>query len=223
MEGTWFPLPSDALPRGAVLLAPPWTEWGRAYFHRRGRIEALRAAGYACLSFDMGGFGGTTPTRGFRDRDAEAALSELQRRAPGIPLHVWGVSSGGHWLHPLLARVEGVRGAVFEDVTPHLLEWSAGVQPSLRPAFRALRAAFPRTDRFMDMRNHAAHLRVRSTLYVAGGADPGIPETSTRDLAKRAGAACLMVERAGHLQAIKQAGGRVLGAALMTFEAAGRR
>ena len=31
--------------RGAVLLVSPWVPQGQAYFHRRGRIEALRAAG----------------------------------------------------------------------------------------------------------------------------------------------------------------------------------
>lgn len=217
VDCTWFPTPGA---RGVVLLAPPWLDWGQSYFHRRGRIEALREAGYACLSFDMGGFGRTTPTRGFRDRDAEAALAMIRQLAPGVPVHVWGVSSGGHWLHPVLARGARVHGAMFEDVTPHLLEWSELVTPRLRAAYRAARRLFPRTDRYMDMRNHAPHLDARAVTYVAGSRDVGVPVAHTRELARLAGAECVIVDGADHLQAIKVAPREVIEVALATFERA---
>ena len=59
LTATWFPAPAPA--RGAVLLLHPWVKWGKAFFLRRGRIEALRAAGYHALTLDFGGFGGSSP------------------------------------------------------------------------------------------------------------------------------------------------------------------
>ena len=45
LGGTWYPAAAaGGRARGAVLLLHPWVEWGRSYFHRRGRVEALRAA-----------------------------------------------------------------------------------------------------------------------------------------------------------------------------------
>lgn len=202
--------------RGVVLLAPPWVDWGQSYFHRRGRIEALREAGYHSLSFDMGGFGRTRSTRGFRDRDAEIALREAKRRAGDLPVHVWGVSSGGLWLHPILARERLVTSAFFEDVSPHLLEWSAYSAPRARNLYRALQRAFPHVNRYMDMRNHTP-LLVDRCAYVVGSNDRGIPVEDAQDLAKRAGGALHVFEGAGHLQAIKRERERVIRLALDTF------
>lgn len=82
LAATWYPSPAD--PRGAVLLAHPWLEWGQAYFHRRGRIEALRAAGFHVLTFDLSGFGGSSPPDGFWDRDLEDALVALKMANPEV-------------------------------------------------------------------------------------------------------------------------------------------
>jgi pimeloyl-ACP methyl ester carboxylesterase len=213
LGATWYPAPGRA--RGAVLLLPPWLEWGRAYFHRRGRIETLRASGYHALALDL-------PRNGnaFFDRDLEEGLAELHRRAPGLPLHVWGVSSGGYWMHPVLARTGQVTGAFFEDVSPHLIEWSCHMAPWGLPAYRFFQHALRSSYRFLDMRRHAAALRTRAVAYVGGGRDRGVRPADTRTLAERAGARCHIVEKAGHLGAIKLANREVLDLALETFRKA---
>lgn len=207
-------------PRGAVLLLHPWSAWGQAYFHRHARIESLRAAGYHALTVDLGGFGGSGRANGFFDRDVEDALALLRRRAPGLPLHVWGVSSGGYWAHALLARTEGVSGVMFEDVSPHLLEWSWRMAPWGRPFYLCFRFALPAAYRFLDARRHAAALKARAVAYVSGERDPGIRPEDTEELASRAGAPFWIIPRAGHLGAIKTAGDEVIEIALATFEQA---
>ena len=59
LAATWYPATGTA--RGAVLLVHPWVPWGQSYFHRRGRIAALRDAGYHVLTFDLGGVGESGP------------------------------------------------------------------------------------------------------------------------------------------------------------------
>ncbi len=171
LRGTWFPAAGTA--RGAVLLAAPWQKWGRAYFHRRGRLEALRAAGYHSLTVDLPNFGGSGPPAGYFDRDLSDAAAYLDLRCPALTLHLWGVSSGGYWAHPLLARTNRFSGAFFEDVSPHLLEWAWKSAPWGRPCYLAFRLLFPRGYRFLDARRHAAATRAVATSYVAGGLDAG--------------------------------------------------
>lgn len=215
LHGIW--LPATGEPRGVVLLLHPWMEWGKAYFHRRGRLEALREAGYAALLVDLPGFGASGPPAGLYDRDAEDALRFARERADGVPLHVWGVSSGGYWLHPALSRDGSIAGAFFEDVSPHLLEWSWKVNPWFRPCFVFFRFAFRATYRFLDLRRHAPSLGARAIAYVSGDSDPGIPAEDTRELAAAAGAECLIVPEAGHLASIKRARRDVIALALETF------
>jgi pimeloyl-ACP methyl ester carboxylesterase len=231
LRGTWFPRNGGAEARapdgapagvkGAVLLLPPWIVWGRAYFHRRGRLEALRGAGYHVLTVDFPGFGGSGPPDGFFDRDVADALRFLAARAPGLPLHVWGISSGGYWAHMALSGLEpgenGVRSAVFEDVSPHLLEWAGRAMPIARPFHLLFRTLFPKSFRFFDVRRHAAHLQVAKAAYVSGERDPGVRPEETRELARLAGAEVRIVPNAGHLEAIKLATDEVVALALQTF------
>lgn len=217
LTATWYPAER---PRGAVLLLHPWLEWGKSYFHRRGRIEALRKAGYAALTLDLGGFGGGERRSGFLDRDVEAGLDRLRRLAPGLPLHVWGVSAGGYWSHVVLSRRDGVAGAMFEDVSPHLFEWSWRMAPLMRPAFFLFQRAFPASYRFLDIRLHAPSLKVAAASYVSGGRDRGVLSSDTRTLTEAAGGRCLIVPGAGHLGAIKAAHEEVVGLALDTFRRA---
>lgn len=220
LSGTWYPAAGP--PRGAVLLLPPWLKWGRAYFHRRRRIPALREAGYHVLTLDFPGFGGSGPVGGYFDRDVEDGLDFLTVRAGGLPLHVWGVSSGGYWAHMVLARRNGVSGAFFEEVSHHLLEWSRRTSPWARPIFRLFPFLFPDGHRFLDLREHSPALRVRRAAYVSGAEDPGVLPEDTRELARLAGAEVLIVPGAEHLEAIKVAEGRVVELALATFAEAER-
>jgi hypothetical protein len=208
--------PSHLPPRGAVLFVHPWLGWGQSYFHRYGRIEAVRAAGYHAMTFDLPGFGGTPPARRFFDVDIADALSSLRNRARALALHVWGVSSGGVWAHPALTQSD-VGGAFFEDVTPHLLEWSARVAPVWTPFYALFRFLFPAAYRFMDLRGHAPHLKVRSVAYVSGEIDRGIRPNDTRELATLAGGEHRIVPGAGHLGAIKLQSQEVVALALKTF------
>jgi pimeloyl-ACP methyl ester carboxylesterase len=220
LRGTWFPTAGTA--RGGVLLAAPWQKWGRAYFHRRGRLEALRAAGYHSLTVDLPNFGGSGPPAGYFDRDLGDAAAHLHLRCPSLPLHLWGVSSGGYWAHPLLARTTRFSGACFEDVSPHLMEWAWRSAPRGRPFYLLFRALFRRSYRFLDARAQAGASRAVTTAYVAGDRDPGIPPEDSRELAGRAGAELLLVPGAGHLEAIKRAREATLELVLATFAAAAR-
>jgi pimeloyl-ACP methyl ester carboxylesterase len=220
LAATWYPAPAA---RGAVLLVHPWMEWGQAYFHRRGRVEALRRAGYHALGFDLPGFGGSAAADGLYDRDVEDALAALAARAPGLPLHVWGISSGGYWALAVLARRNGVAGAMFEDVAPHLLRWSRRVAPLGAPAYRCFEWLLPRAFRYLDMTRHAPHLTVRAATFLSGALDRGVRPADTERLARLAGAGCRIVPNAPHLGAIKQAAGEVIGLALETFERATSR
>lgn len=216
LAGTWFPADETRkAARGAVLLLPPWLAWGRSYFHRRGRIEALRAAGYHALTLDLPGR--DLRSDGFFDRDVEAGFGELRRRAGSLPLHVWGVSAGGYWAHPVLARTDGVAGAFFEDVAPHLLEWSWRTAPLGRPFYLFFQHALRSSYRYLDMRRHAEAFSLRAVTYVGGAKDPGVRPDDTRDLATRARGRCQIVDRAGHLDSIKLANQVVLALALDTF------
>ena len=220
LAGTWFPAETRRAPRGAVLLLPPWLAWARSYFHRRGRIEALRTAGYHALTLDLPGK--SLRAAGFFDRDVEAGLGELRRRAGSLPLHLWGVSAGGYWAHPVLARTNGVAGAFFEDVAPHLLEWSWRVAPLGRPFYLFYRHVLRHAYRFLDMRRHAEAFSLRAVTYVGGAADPGVRPEDTRELAARARGRCHIVDAAKHLDSIKIANREVIELALATFAQAER-
>jgi pimeloyl-ACP methyl ester carboxylesterase len=216
LTATWFPAPAPA--RGAVLLLHPWVKWGKTYFHRLGRIEALRAAGYHALTLDLGGFGGSSPPAGFFDRDVAAGLALLRRQAgPALPLHVWGISSGGYWAHLALSRTCDVTGAFFEETSPHLLEWSWRMVPSRRTGYVFFRRAFLRAYGFLDIRRHAAALRLAAVSYVSGSEDRGVLPAETRELARMAGGRHLVVEGAGHLECFGVARDELLAMALGTF------
>ncbi len=217
LSAIWFPAER---PRGAVLLLPPWLVWGKAYFHLRGRIQALRAAGYHVLTLDFPGFGGSGPIDGFFDRDVEDGLAFLRRRAGALPLHVWGVSAGGTWAHLALSRARDVAGAMFEDVSPHLLEWSWRTFPAWRPGFLFFRTFFRTAYRFLDARRHAGAMDLGAVTYVSGGQDRGVRSRDTGALAAAAGGRCRIVPGAGHLGAIKVAGEEILALALDTFRRA---
>ena len=219
LAATWYPVDqSQVKVRGAVLLAHPWLEWGQAYFHRRGRIEALRAAGYHVLTFDLSGFGASAPPEGLWDRDLEDALEALRARADGLPIGFWGVSSGGYWGHVLMSRRAPFCAAVFEDVSPHLIEWSWRQAPAGRPFYLIFRALMRRANAYLDLRRHAGSLGTRAVAYIGGTDDPGIPAADHRRLALLAGAELLLVPGAGHLAAIRLANEEVLALALATLE-----
>jgi pimeloyl-ACP methyl ester carboxylesterase len=215
LTAAWFEAPAAA--RGAVLLLHPWVKWGKAFFHRQGRIEALRAAGYHALTLDLGGFGGSSPAAGFYDRDVAAGLAFLRCQAGTLPLHVWGVSSGGFWAHLALTRTEDVAGAFFEDVPPHLVEWSWRMVPRRRPGYLFVRCCFPRSYRYLDLRCQVAGMRVAASAYVSGMCDPGVLPAETRQLAGLARARHLVVEGATHHRSFNAASDAVLALALGTF------
>ena len=225
LTATWFPAApaGGGHARGAVLLLHPWLVWGRAYFHLRGRIEALRAAGYHAMALDFAGFGGSGSPSGFFDWNVEAALRFLRRRAGDLPLHVWGVSAGGYWAHPVLSRTDLVSGAMFEDVAPHLLEWAWRTTPWGRPFYLFFRTAFQSAYRFLDIRRHAGAMSLGAITYVSGELDRGALPEDTRILAGAAGARHRIIPGADHLGAIKVAGEEVIGLALETFQEAEER
>jgi hypothetical protein len=137
-----------------------------------------------------------------------------------LPIHVWGVSSGGYWAHPVLSATDEVSGAMFEDVALHLTDWGWRMVPALRPGYLLFRHLFVRAYRFLDIRRHAAALRVSAAAYVSGERDPNVLPEETGELARLAGARCLIVPGADHLASIKIANAEVLELALDTFRRA---
>jgi pimeloyl-ACP methyl ester carboxylesterase len=218
LSGTWYPAAAGS-ERGAVLLLHPWVEWGKSYFHRRGRIQALRAAGYHALAVDLGGFGGARRL-GYLDRDVEAALAFLRGRAGALPIYIWGVSAGGYWSHFVLSRQTGIAGAMFEDVSPHLIEWSWRMAPWGRPAFLFYRHVLRAPYRFLDIRLHARAMSLAAVSYVSGARDRGVRPEDTQALAAAAGGRALIVAGADHLGSIKVANEEVIALALDTFDRA---
>lgn len=219
LDATWFPAEGEA--KGAVLLVPPWHVWGQSFFFRRGRLQALRNAGYHALTINLGGFGDSGPkTDDFYQNDLEDALAEIKVRAPGLPLHLWGVSAGGYWSHMLLSRRDEFSGAVFEDVPSHLILWSKRTAPKGLPFYWFFQYGLRGTYRFMDLKHHAAKLKVRRVSYIGGEADPGALAQETRELARQAEAECLIIPGAGHLAAMRHAADEVVSLALKTFEQA---
>jgi pimeloyl-ACP methyl ester carboxylesterase len=217
-------MPSDAAePTGAILFLHPWTEWGKSYFYRRGRLAAVRAAGLHALAVDLPGSGGSGARRGFLDRDVADAIAALAQRCSGLPLHVWGISAGGYWAHPALSGAPLATAAVFEDVSPHLMEWSWRTAPWGRPAFLVFRHAFRRSYRFLDLRAHAPHLGLRPVAYVSGAEDRGVRPEDTATLARLAGGAALVIRGAGHLASIKRAESEIVALALEVFARASSR
>ena len=215
LSATWYP--AACRPRGGVLLVHPWMVWGKSYFHVRGRIEALRKAGYHVLAIDLSGFGASAPPDGFFDRDVEAGVEFLLQRIGDLPLHVWGVSSGGYWAHPYLSRTDVVAGAMFEDVSPHLFEWSWREMPCYRPGYLLFRCCLRSAYRFLDVRRHAGSMSLGAVTYVSGKRDQGIRPEDTCELADLAGGRCHIVPGAGHLASIKVATEEVIDLALNTF------
>lgn len=221
LTATWYPATAaSGEARGVVLLLHPWLAWGKSYFYRRGRIQALRAAGYAALAVDLPGFGGSGPRAGLMDRDIEAAVEYLLLRAGGLPVHLWGVSSGGYWAHLVLSRVPGVSAAMFEDVSSHLITWSWRRLPLKRPLYVFFLVFFRRAFRYLDLRRHAPFLRVDAVAYASGEKDLGVLPEETRELARLAGGKSLIVPGADHLAAIKVANEEVIGLAIETFRRA---
>jgi alpha-beta hydrolase superfamily lysophospholipase len=218
LSGLWFPAAGQA--RGGVLLVHPWLPAGKAYFYRRHRIEELRKAGYDTLIFDLPGFGGSARPKGFFDREISAALAFLRGRCPGLPLHVWGVSSGGYWAHPAIVADGGVAGAFFEDVAPHLLEWSWRAIPKKRPFYLIFQIFLPTAYRYIDIRRHARARRAAAVAYVSGDRDAGVRPEDTRELAEAAGGEAIIIPGAEHLGSIKRANRQVLAAALALFRRA---
>ena len=220
LVGTLYRARESAV-RGVVVLAHPWHAHGQGYFHRRGRIAALRDAGYHALTFDFGGFGRSGPRpRGFFDRDLADVLDAARRLAAGAPVHLWGVSAGGYWAHLVLARRPVVAGAVFEDVAVHLIEWSKRLAPSGLPFYLVFQHVLGPAYRFLDLRAHAPAMQVGAAAYIGGEADRGALPDDTRELARSAGATCHIVAGAGHLEAIRLDSSVIIEHALATFERA---
>lgn len=216
LSGYWFTAEGEA--KGAVLMVHPWLHWGQGFLHRRGRVETLRQAGYHVLTFDLGGFGHSGPEAScFHDRDIEDALAYLRQRAAGLSCHLWGVSAGGAWSHAVLSRVEGVSGAVFEDVPQSLLEWSRRMSPSGLPFYLFFQHCLPGAYRFLDQRYHAPFLKVRAVTYIGCEDDEGAPIGETRRLAKLADGQFLSIPGIGHLGALVTERQRVFDKVLETF------
>ena len=222
LQATWYP--TSKPPRGVVLFLHPWVGWGQTYFHRHGRIEAVREAGYHAITVDIMNIGGQDkrPPQLF-DIDVQDALAGARQRAAGLPVHVWGVSAGGYWAHMALARDNALDGVFFEEVAVHLLEWLRRMAPAATPVTLLFRLIFAEAYRFMDIRHHASSLQAKAIAYVSGDADRSIRVEETKDLASRAKAECSIIAGAAHLEVIKRDSQGVLDLALATFARAERQ
>lgn len=185
-------------PRGVVLFA-------HAPAHDP-RIAFANALGLAAMSFEHGGHGESDEPAGFYHHEWRDALRWARRRHPGVPIHVWGVSTAGYFAHHALARdEEGVATAVFEDVPT---EPPFGSAASAR-AFLLT----PGARRWLAAHAHAPRMAAEHVLYVSGGRDAQARESTAR-LAEAAGpfARHHIVADAGHGEAWAKGGDALRGA-----------
>lgn len=155
-------------PVGAVLLIPGSGEVDRDSDHRKLPIsvtrhlaESLAGRGFASLRYDKRGVGESTGSfleTGFRDNtdDAEAALAELGRQLPGVPLFVIGHSEGAMHATTLAARHPELAGAVLLAApgTPgeETLFWQGeqiaeGMPPLTKRLLKLFRVDIPKLQR----------------------------------------------------------------------------
>ena len=142
----------DGAPRAALLVASG-TGVPRRFYARFARHAA--AAGFATLTFDYRGIGGSAPDdlRGsdarYRDwgqRDIPGALGWMDRRYPGLPLFVVGHSTGGQQLG-LAPNVGRVRAAVFVTVSTGY--WRGMPAPYRYAVLALMRGYVPLTTRLL--------------------------------------------------------------------------
>lgn len=197
-------------PRGVVLLGHPAIPPGKGWFHRSDRIPFLRELGFAVVTFDHGGFGGSDPAKGLHHREWHDALRWARRRFPGTPIHVWGVSLGGYFAHHALAQDEaGVASAIFEQVSPDLFRYRIQGAPLASATGGVLsRTLAPTGARWFPAKAHAADVNAERVLYVSGDADVGVPLDHAREMLAAASplARHHVVPGAGHLEAWKLGG-----------------
>jgi pimeloyl-ACP methyl ester carboxylesterase len=196
-----------AQPRGVLLLGHPGIPPAKGYFHRSDRIPLARSLGLAALTFDHGGFGESDdPTSGY-DLEWADVLSWAQKRYPGLPIHAWGVSVGGYFLHHALsARRDEIASAIFEEVSPDLLLY--GERTPLKIARLLAKGAMPDAMRWFPAEAHAPFVQAERVLYVQGGSDKGIPLAHAERLWHAAGplAKRYLVDDAAHLECWKKGG-----------------
>lgn len=215
MAGSLFSGPAEG--RGLVVFLPPWVPQGAAWFYRHGRVEAVRAAGWDALVADLAGLGAGRSGPGFFDREIEVLLHDARRLVGSRPLVVWGISSGGYWAHPAIARGAPVDAAVFEDVAAHLLLWAHREAPRLAHFYRVYERLLRQAWAFLDIKRHAPWVAPGRGLWISGDLDRGVLPEETRELARLSGGRALIVPHARHLGAMRVAPELVVREALATF------
>src|SRR4029077_3319334 len=118
------------------------------------------------------------------------------------------------------SRGAGVSGAMFEDVSSHLITWSWRRLPLKRPLYVFFLIFFRRAFRYLDLQSHAPFLRAKAVAYSGGEKDPGVLADETRELARLASGRSLIVPGADHLAAVKIANEELIGLAIETFRKA---
>lgn len=196
----------EPAPRGVIVFGHPSIPPAKGYFHRSDRIPFARSLGFACVTWDYGGFGESDPPTSSYHREWLDVLSWATRRFPGTPLHVWGVSLGGYFAHHALAQGPEVESAVFEHVSPNLPEYGGASFPLMRVGARGMRLVAPETVRWFAAEAHAPSMRADRVLYLSGGRDHGITRAQADRLARAAGplARHVTVDDAAHLEAWKK-------------------
>lgn len=155
-------------PVGAVLLIPGSGEVDRDSDHRkiplavtRHLAESLAGRGFASLRYDKRGVGASSGSfleTGFHDNtdDAEAALAELARQLPDVPLFVIGHSEGAMHATVLAARHPELAGVVLlagpgttgeETMFWQGVQISESMPPFTKRLLKLLRLEIPKLQR----------------------------------------------------------------------------
>lgn len=132
-------------PRAVVLVVHGYGEHSGRYGHV---ARALRSAGATVLAYDQRGYGRSDGPRAYIDTfdryldDLQLVIDHVQRRAPDVPLYLFGHSMGGAvvLLYALERRTRGINGLILSSPA---VEVDPDIAPLLRSVARGVGQVLP--------------------------------------------------------------------------------
>lgn len=174
-------------PVGIVVLVHPDKRTAKHWWSRQGITDWLNTHRLDAFAFDLSGYGESSGGNVYLHDHVVAAVEEATLLAPGLPVHLWGVSIGSYAAlnaAPVLPEVEAV---VLESPYPTFRAWyQATGQPIAARFVRALECTFPTTYARIDAATNAARLSAPRILLAATTADRVTPVDLSRAVAAAA-------------------------------------